>query len=302
MIYVTPGYEGSASFDAFMAAMSCYPQYVIDNFTLILEQSTIKSLNKNYSIRNDLLEFHSIRLPLIISNNDDLSATQSTLITALDLITEEDQLLTLPTQKNQFKLEGKFINGYTEFFRNWFNHKDIVMSFRSEKHSMLLLSDHIPLAKVPLISEKQVLGKVRVFLDSLYHHPEEIIFLGINPHAGERGLIGKEDKIIESSLKKLEKEYPHLKFKGPLAADSILLTKIDFSKTLIVSPFHDQGLGIFKSQNGLFGANISIGLPFIRYSVDHGTAPNKNLRELKIDSFHYVINLMLKDWMDRHGK
>ena len=98
-----------------------------------------------------------------------------------------------------------------------------------------------------------------------------ITFAGINPHAGENGLIGTGDENISRAIDILAKEYSNIKFFGPLSGDTLHL-KSNSINDLLIYCFHDQALSYFKSKTGFLGANITIGLDYLRVSVDHGTA------------------------------
>ena len=118
------------------------------------------------------------------------------------------------------------------------------------------------------------MNKVRTTLDNFkkYFFPfEEVVFSGINPHAGENGILGDEEKHIKSAMTDLEKHYGKI-FTGPFSGDTLHHHYLSDKNQLFVYMYHDQGLAQFKSQYGLIGLNITLGLPFLRLSVDHGTA------------------------------
>ena len=101
---------------------------------------------------------------------------------------------------------------------------------------------------------------------------EKVIITGINPHAGESGLIGSEDSVIKKSINELRKRNPKIKFSGPISGDSMHAELKDSKKELQVFCHHDQALSYFKFKNGIIGINTTFGLNFLRLSVDHGTA------------------------------
>lgn len=301
MIYVTQGYEKSASLHLFLKALSCFPNYIAENFTLILEKSTLANFGLDH-FDDDYLYLNNLKIPAIFINRDSRSISQATLETALELIEHNDQLFTLPTMKNQLILGYKNLKGYTEFFRSYFNNDFLAMTFKSESMSMVLLSDHIPLREVPKLKANDCLKRIQSVLESKYFEKNNLVFLGINPHAGENGLLGNEDSICEYLKREISKKYKHFNLVGPIAADSSLISRNNTKDDLFISAFHDQGLSLFKSHNGLHGANITLGLPFLRYSVDHGTAPGKTLIQLNYMSYLYLINLMLEDMGRLNGK
>ena len=108
-----------------------------------------------------------------------------------------------------------------------------------------------------------------VLLRQLEPHLKRALVAGINPHAGEGGLLGKEEARLTSNLSAIK--VPGFKVLGFYPGDTLLKQK-QSSADLLVYPHHDQGLAPFKSLMGTLGANITLGLPFVRLSVDHGTA------------------------------
>jgi 4-hydroxythreonine-4-phosphate dehydrogenase len=119
-----------------------------------------------------------------------------------------------------------------------------------------------------------IINKLQITLDNFkkYFFPfNEVILAGINPHAGENGILGDEEKHIKSAITELEKSYGKI-FKGPVSGDTLHYLHDSTKNQLLVYMYHDQGLTQFKSQYGLIGLNITLGLPFLRLSVDHGTA------------------------------
>ncbi|MCY4524565.1 MAG: 4-hydroxythreonine-4-phosphate dehydrogenase PdxA, partial [Halobacteriovoraceae bacterium] len=168
---------------------------------------------------------------------------------------------------------GNSTTGHTDFFRRYFKNDSITMTFSGEDCLIILITDHIPLWKVPKhITEELIHNKIQIVLQEWekYFYPvEKVFFSGINPHAGESGLLGKEDIVITNAIKKLKKNYS-LDFSGPFSADSLFLKKN--ANSMMVYMYHDQALSWFKERYGFLGLNITLGLPFLRFSMDHGTA------------------------------
>ena len=202
----------------------------------------------------------------------------------LKKINPQDILLTLPTSKDQLPRNG----GYTQFLRQFYGEDHLSMVFESLDERILLITDHIPLKKVTnTIDASVIISKVRTTLEtyvSLKIHIMEVIFSGINPHAGEKGLLGDEDPVITHAIKELEKQFPSIHFIGPLSADTLHFHKKHHLKQLFVYMYHDQGLPKFKSEHGMLGLHLTFGLPFLRMSVDHGTAFDL----YKKDRAHYI--------------
>ena len=175
-----------------------------------------------------------------------------------------------PLSKEIIFNHGYNFIGHTGYLRSQ-TKKNLKMAFIGKYFNLLLATDHIPLSKVETSLTKDVLFnsiESAIFFKKTLRLKKPIAILGLNPHAGENGLIGDfERKVIHPVIKKFSSQ----KIIGPLPADTAFF---DLSKySIIISLYHDQGLIPFKMLHGQnSGAQITIGLPFIRTSVDHGTA------------------------------
>lgn len=280
MIYITQGHERSIGPEVFLKAFSLLPDTSKSNFTYIGTQDCLKTqldfLKMPHSFSGEKLLFLNSTLNCHFIPKRNLPASTQALEAALPLIRKKDILLTLPTSKDQIFYNGKACTGHTDFFRKYYKVKDVSMVFSSKEESILLVTDHISLIDVSkTITEKIIVDKINLTLKCyphFFHGFEEVLIAGINPHAGEGGLIGKEDKKIESAIEKLRVGFKKLKFVGPLSGDSLHFHKNPNKRQLKVYMYHDQGLVSFKERNGVIGLNISLGLPFLRMSPDHGTA------------------------------
>lgn len=282
MITVTQGHELSISLEIFIKAFLCLDSQEQQHFKLITNKksltSNLKKLKLPYILNKNSVNIVDSFLHIEwIDPKNHLTPSLSSLLMGIESINPlKDILLTMPTSKDQLVYKKKKHLGYTEFLRSYFKLPHLCMTFRGPDQNLLLLTDHISLKEVaPSIKKDLILNKLKTTLLSSEHYFEKIkrvFFLGINPHASENGLLGKEDTIIENAIKSLSNTYPSIEFLGPLPADSIHLKNISrLSTDLYVYPYHDQGLSPFKKENGTLGANITMGLPFLRMSVDHGT-------------------------------
>ena len=216
---------------------------------------------KKYS--NELLNDISVAYDLAIRTNSDL--------------------ITMPINKYEIKKKNNF-NGVTEFLGKLSKTKTYML-MRGELFSIIPLTTHIPLKKVSknFVNELINIDNLFKFLDKNNFLFKNIIFLGINPHAGENGSIGHEEKLIKSKIKKLRDKFKNFKFKGPVSADSAF--KNIEKNSLYVSAFHDQALIPFKILNKR-QINFTIGLKIRRFSPAHGTAKDiKNKNTAQIESF-----------------
>ncbi|MFL5783556.1 MAG: PdxA family protein [Bacteriovoracaceae bacterium] len=179
-------------------------------------------------------------------------------------------LFTLPTSKDQFPSHP----GHTEYFRDYYKNTDLGMFFSSPGLKVLLISDHVAVSDLSrVLSEELIYQRTLLALETLkkWSWPiDRVLIAGLNPHAGENGLIGNEDPRIKRAIERLRVE-EGLDMSGPYPGDTMLLEKRS-PNDLLVYLFHDQGLGVFKGKQGFIGSNITLGLPYPRFSPDHGTS------------------------------
>jgi 4-hydroxythreonine-4-phosphate dehydrogenase len=186
-----------------------------------------------------------------------------------------DVLITGPIDKNTIQSDDFKFPGHTEFLANEFEVKDNLMLMISESMKIGVTTGHIPLIKVPsLLSAELILKKLKLLSRSLTEdfgiRKPKIAVLGLNPHAGDNGLIGnEEERIIIPALRKA-KENNILTF-GPFPADGFFGSGNFMKYDGILAMYHDQGLIPFKALSFGTGINFTAGLPIVRTSPDHGT-------------------------------
>ena len=277
MIYITQGDSQGIGLEVLLKSLIDDRLSIWNDFQLICNKETLEknleNLKISYCINKNQVYFNNNQLSFLDIHKE--SQTLSSLEKSLELINARDILITLPASKNQFQKNGIHYAGHTEFFRRHYQ-KDFTMFFWAQNFIMYLLTDHIPLKDVTENIDKNIiLDKSEMalnFLDKINWPINKLIFSGINPHAGEDGLLGTEEKVFDHVLKNLSKTYPQIDFEGPYSGDTLHMKRS--YNHLLAYCFHDQGLAAFKALNGFKGANITCGLPFIRISVDHGTAPD----------------------------
>lgn len=188
---------------------------------------------------------------------------------------EFDAVVTGPVNKSIINKAGISFSGHTEFFAQQSNTSDVVMLLSTEGLRVALVTTHIPLAYVSKAITPERLEKVITILQqdliTKFNIPEPRIYVcGLNPHAGENGHIGKEDQlVIEPTLEVLRQRGINLI--GPLPADTIFQPKYMENADVILAMYHDQGLPVLKYKGFGASVNVTLGLPIIRTSVDHGT-------------------------------
>ncbi|MES2606158.1 MAG: 4-hydroxythreonine-4-phosphate dehydrogenase PdxA [Pseudomonadota bacterium] len=185
-------------------------------------------------------------------------------------------LCTGPVQKSVINDAGFAFSGHTEFLAEQSNVKRVVMMLSSSTLRVALATTHLPLSAVPAAITADLLQEVLTILhDDLRKKfgiaSPRILVAGLNPHAGESGHLGREEiDVIQPVLAKLRAE--GMQLQGPLPADTLFTPRHLQHADAVLAMYHDQGLPVLKYQGFGEAVNHTLGLPFIRTSVDHGTA------------------------------
>ncbi len=182
-------------------------------------------------------------------------------------------LITGPVNKEIINQSGFEFSGHTEFLSDIANVKKVVMLLMNEKLKIALLTTHIPLSEVPFKVTKKNLEEttsiiIREFENTWKVSNPSVCLLGLNPHAGEGGYIGHEEEEIIKPFVNSANENVY----GPISADTAFINQNIKKYDVFLAMYHDQALPVIKSMGFGNTLNITLGLPFIRISVDHGTA------------------------------
>ncbi|WP_394131306.1 4-hydroxythreonine-4-phosphate dehydrogenase PdxA [Shewanella maritima] len=189
---------------------------------------------------------------------------------------EFDAVVTGPVHKGIINQAGIPFSGHTEFFAVQANCSDVVMMLATPGLQVALMTTHIPLAYVSkaITNERlhHIIGILHRELVSKFGLGSPKIFVcGLNPHAGEDGHLGREEiDVIIPALNELREQ--GMDIIGPLPADTLFQPKYLEQADVVLAMYHDQGLPVLKSIGFGKSVNITLGLPYIRTSVDHGTA------------------------------
>ena len=187
-----------------------------------------------------------------------------------------DVLITAPIDKKNIQSDNFHFNGHTDYLKSIAGVEEVLMFMISESMRIGIVTDHVPLSKVPgLITKETLMRKIRLMNQSLILdfgiRKPRIAVLGLNPHAGDNSLLGTEEaEIISPAIEKAQKE--GLMAFGPFPADGFFGAGSFAKFDGILAMYHDQGLTPFKALSFDSGVNFTAGLPFIRTSPVHGTA------------------------------
>lgn len=205
-------------------------------------------------------------------------------------------MVTAPVHKGVINDAGIPFTGHTEYLQMKTRSPHVVMLLANGGLRVALVTVHIPLSKVASsISVDGIVSVVRVVQEGLKHDfgikQPRIAVCGLNPHAGEGGYLGDEEqRIIQPALEQLKTQ--GVTVSGPWAADTIFVPRHAQHFDAIVAMYHDQGLAAFKQASFGEGVNVTLGLPLIRVSVDHGTALSlAGTGHAEASSLHSACNL-----------
>ena len=184
-------------------------------------------------------------------------------------------MVTGPISKSVLNDGGFNITGHTELLADLCKSKSIMM-LMNDKLKVTLQTIHVPLEKVPSeITKRKIVDKIKLINREIIKkfgiNKPKILMCGLNPHAGEDGFLGKQEiKIIKPAIKSLKAL--GIDVDGPVPADTAFINKFVEKYDVIHTMYHDQGLPVIKYDDFSKTTNVTLGLPIIRVSVDHGTA------------------------------
>ncbi len=185
-------------------------------------------------------------------------------------------MVTAPVQKSTLMDAGYDFTGHTEYLAARCGAPLPVMMLLADRLRVALITTHLALAEVPrAITRERLLTTLRIVHRDLCRFfalkAPRIMVLGLNPHAGEAGHLGREEiEIIEPALAELRAE--GLDLRGPVPADTAFAPGLLAEADVVVAMYHDQGLPVLKHVGFGNAVNMTLGLPILRVSVDHGTA------------------------------
>ncbi|WP_404320020.1 4-hydroxythreonine-4-phosphate dehydrogenase [Malaciobacter canalis] len=195
-------------------------------------------------------------------------------------------VVTLPINKESWNKANIDFKGHTEVLRSYFG-EDAIMMLGCKKLFVALYTEHIALKKVPKKINEETLT---TFLCNFYENVKQnnIQVLGLNPHASDNGVLGNEEVEIFKAIKNANKILKKDIFKGPIVPDTAFSKTNRKSCKYFVCMYHDQGLASLKALYFDQSINVSLNLPIIRTSVDHGTAFDIAYKDANINKKSYL--------------
>lgn len=245
------------------------------------------------------IALHTNVIPSTLDTRNGLYVVE-TLARACDgcLNGEFSALVTGPVHKGIINDASVHFTGHTEFFADRSHCERVVMMLATDTLRVALATTHLPLRDVADAITGELLHEIITILNhdlkTKFGIAEPQIYVcGLNPHAGESGHMGREEiDIIEPALTQLRQQGVHLH--GPYPADTLFQPKYLTHADAVLAMYHDQGLPVLKYEGFGRAVNITLGLPFIRTSVDHGTALElAGTKSADAGSFCTALNLAI---------
>ena len=252
---------------------------------------------KQYSIYPSCVS-EEIELVDIISDLPPVEWVKSATKLCLDDC-KTNAIVTAPLSKLDIQQQGYFFRGHTDLLKNLSKCPDLFMCFLGNQFNVVLLTDHMPLKEVRINLNilTSCIDKTLSFRSQFLQSKKPIGLLGINPHAGENGILGKEEVSIFNPILKKYKE----DVKGSLVPDTAF-DKTNWKQfSFYLCPYHDQGLIPFKMIHPHQGVHTTLGIPFIRTSPTHGTAENIfGQNKANCQSMKQAISFATR-WIQKNG-
>ncbi|MDZ7668805.1 MAG: 4-hydroxythreonine-4-phosphate dehydrogenase PdxA [Gammaproteobacteria bacterium] len=185
-------------------------------------------------------------------------------------------MVTGPVQKSIINDAGRAFSGHTEFLCERAGAEDVVMLLAAGNLRVALATTHLPLRAVPdAVTRELLTRRLNLLIDGLVQRfgiaAPRILVAGLNPHAGEGGHLGREEIDVIMPVCEAARRAGHA-VRGPLPADTLFTPELLEHADAVLAMYHDQGLPVLKHAGFGEAVNVTLGLPFVRTSVDHGTA------------------------------
>lgn len=248
----------------------CRPIYCINSYML---DKALKLLNMQ---KPDDFELYEVEGEFEIEPSQVSAASgrysYNSFLNAIKLCEDKkaDALVTMPIHKEAWMMAGLKYKGHTDLLRSYFN-QDAIMMLGCEEMFVALYSEHIPLREVASHIKSDKIERFLLDLSKNIPH-QKMAVLALNPHAGDNGVLGDEEKEIEKAIKNANEALEEELFFGAIVPDVAFTPNFRKNFRYFVAMYHDQGLAPLKALYFDQSVNISLNLPIIRTSVDHGTA------------------------------
>ena len=282
MIAITLGDPAGVGPEVLLKALPYFKRH-LKKFLIIGDKKVLEARAKLFSLKLphevEILSVSELDVEPSQPTLEGFQAMLTYLETAISLAKEKrvKAIVTLPITKEGLAKVGSKYRGHTELLADAFGVKDYVMCFYGRRLIVSLLTTHLPLKEVPgALSEEKVISVAELSYEFLRKiKPKKkslsLALCGVNPHAGESGLLGEEElRILFPAVEK--SKALGIPLSGPYPADSLFYHAVKGRYDLVIAIYHDQGLAPFKLIHFKDGVNVTLGLPIVRTSPCHGTA------------------------------
>ncbi len=274
------------------------PIYCIDKIMLKQAVKKLKlTIPNNFKTIENIAPYFNIEAGIVSTASG--AYAYASFVKAVELAKEDkvDAICTLPIHKKAWELAGIKYKGHTDALRDFFD-AEAIMMLGCEKMYVALFTEHIPLKEVASrINEKDL---TRFLLDFYYTAKpnKQVGVLGLNPHAGDDGVLGDEEVIIQKAIDSANNTLRQAQrttlaktikaYSDPLVPDVAFTPRVREKYSHYITMYHDQGLAPLKALYFDEGINVSLNLPILRTSVDHGTAFDIAYKGVELNSLSYI--------------
>lgn len=268
----------------------CTPVIFASNKVINFYRKSVPDAHFNYQHVKDLNSLNAKQVNIFNCWEEEVNITPGqlneiggkyavkSLVTATRALKEKqiDGLVTAPLHKKNIQSSDFNFTGHTPFLKSFFEVKDVAMMLCADDFRVALLTEHVPVSDIQKhITKEAIISKLQIINSSLQKDfgidKPRIAVLGLNPHAGDEGLVGNEEEsIIKPAIK--EAKNNNILAVGPYSADAFFARRSFEKFDAVLAMYHDQGLIPFKSLATDEGVNFTAGLPAVRTSPDHGVA------------------------------
>ena len=280
------------------------PLYCIDKTMLAQAAEKLNlTIPSDFQTIENVAPYFEIEAGVVSANSGRYAFSSFTTAVALAREKQVDAICTLPIHKKAWELAGVDYKGHTDALRDFFD-AEAIMMLGCDKMYVALFTEHIPLKEVASSINKKDLTRFLVDFYNSAKPTSTVGVLGLNPHAGDDGVLGNEETIIQKAINNVNASlrYPSTSsgnsqgtvaepveaFSNPLVPDVAFTPNVRKNYTHYIAMYHDQGLAPLKALYFDEGINVSLNLPILRTSVDHGTAFDIAYKGVELNTLSYM--------------
>ena len=268
------------------------PLYCIDKTMLAQAAEKLNlSIPNNFQTIENVAPYFEIEAGVVSSDSGRYAFSSFTTAVALAREKQVDAICTLPIHKKAWELAGVDYKGHTDALRDFF-YAEAIMMLGCDKMYVALFTEHIPLKEVASSINEKDLTRFLVNFYNTAKPTSTVGVLGLNPHAGDDGVLGDEEIVIQKAIDSANQQFcrdgGNPTYSDPLVPDVAFTPNVRKNYTHYIAMYHDQGLAPLKALYFDEGINVSLNLPILRTSVDHGTAFDIAYKGISLNNLSYI--------------